>query len=257
MRHVCPNTHGQDSVNGCVCRQQFFDLTGFLVVRGVMNGQWLDDARAAVEPFYQAPVSQEVQMTEHPAMAGTPRPSCAAGNLFELPGRQGAVFHRCIDHPAIVSRLNWMLAGGSVTSTLNANLLMMSQGSVGQVIHSGVTNPTAAGHHYAYRNGRVMAGASLNVAWQLTDSPPGSGGFVISPGSHKSRWGLPHAVRWADDRSTLRAVNMEAGDVLFFLGSSVAHGAVRWEREEWRSVLLLQYQARHAAWSGRLWAPRL
>jgi hypothetical protein len=222
-----------------------------------MHGQWLEEAKASIEPFYQPPSSGEMQMPERPAMTGTPRPGCTAGNLFDLPDGRSELFRRCLDHPAVVSRLNWMLGGGAVTSTLNGSLLMMSKGSVGQVIHSGVTNPTAAGHHYAYRNGRVMTGASLNVAWQLADSPAGSGGFVVCPGSHKANWGMPQAVRWADDRSTLPEVPMEAGDVLFFLGSAVAHGAVRWEREEWRSVMPLQYQARHAAWSGRLWAPRL
>ena len=150
-----------------------------------------------------------------------------------------------------------MMGGGSQIGSNGGGLLLMDKGSVGQIIHSGNTNPTAAGHSYAFRNGRVMAGASLNVAWQLADSPPGSGGFVVCPGSHKAAWPLPDEVRWADDRSTLHEVPMRAGDVLFFLGSAVAHGAVRWEGDGWRCAMLLQYQARHAAWSGRRWAPRL
>ena len=59
---------------------------------------------------------------------------------------------------------------------------MMAEGSHGQIVHSGVTNPTAAGHSYKVRNGRIFAGASLNVAWQLSDIPANAGGFVICPG---------------------------------------------------------------------------
>lgn len=80
---------------------------------------------------------------------------------------------------------------------------------------------------------------------------------MVCSGSHKTKYPLPNAVRWADDRSTLHEVPMFAGDVLFFLGSAVAHGAVRWEHDDLRVVMLLQYQARHTAWSGRAWAPRL
>jgi hypothetical protein len=76
-------------------------------------------------------------------------------------------------------------------------------------------------------------------------------------GSHKAGYALPQAVRQADDLTTLTQPAMKAGDVILFLGSSVAHGAVRWELEGWRRVVLLQYHARHAAWSGRRWAPRL
>ena len=48
------------------------------------------------------------------------------------------------------------------------------------------------------------------------------------------------AVRQADDLTTLTQPAMKAGDVILFLGSSVAHGAVRWELEGWRRVVLLQ-----------------
>jgi ectoine hydroxylase-related dioxygenase (phytanoyl-CoA dioxygenase family) len=244
----------------------FFDLNGYLVVPRVMDAAWLAQARDAIAPQLQAssPAAadgsasavQQQLMKEHPAMAGWRRPSFSGGNLFELPDGRCDAFRRCIDHPQVVARLNWMMGGGSVTAS-SGSLLLMSRGSVGQVVHSGATNPTAAGHSYAFRNGRVMAGASLNVAWQLADSPAGSGGFVVCPGSHKAKFPVPQAVRWADDRTTLPEVPMKAGDVLFFLGSAVAHGAVRWQRDEWRCVMLLQYQAKHAAWSGRLWAPRL
>jgi hypothetical protein len=56
-----------------------------------------------------------------------------------------------------------------------------------------------------------------------------------------------------EDRATLQEVPVRAGDVLFFLGSAVAHGTRRWERDEWREVVLFAFQARHAQWSGRLW----
>ena len=59
---------------------------------------------------------------------------------------------------------------------------MMAEGSHGQIVHSGVTNPTAVGHSYKVRNGRIFAGASLNVVWQLSDIPANAGGFVICPG---------------------------------------------------------------------------
>ena len=88
----------------------FFDMKGYLVVRGVMDREWLEAAQAAVAPHLQPPDAEApIGMQEHPAMAGHPRPSFKGGNLFDLPDRADAeLFRRCLDHPAIVSRLNWV-----------------------------------------------------------------------------------------------------------------------------------------------------
>lgn len=188
----------------------YFDLHGWLVLRNVMTPEWLAAVQTAISPHIrqhapQAGEPQQLSMTEHPAMTGCPRPSFDGGDLFQLPdGAAAENFRRCIDHPAVVARLNWMMGGGSVTQS-SGGLLMMQKGSAGQIVHSGVTNPTAAGHSCnaphkltrcvrtaaasvssvrklcsnlvvfpdAFRNGRVMAGASLNVAWQFANSPAG------------------------------------------------------------------------------------
>ena len=57
----------------------------------------------------------------------------------------------------------------------------------------------------------------VNVAWQLADSPPSAGGFVVAAGSHKAQYPLPEAVRWADDRTSLREVPMQVTHLLFHL----------------------------------------
>ena len=48
---------------------------------------------------------------------------------------------------------------------------MMAEGSHGQIVHSGSTNPTTGGHSYRVQGGRILTGPSLNIAWQLSDIP--------------------------------------------------------------------------------------
>ena len=109
------------------------------------------------------------------------------------------------------------------------------------------------------QNGRILLTVSVNVEWVLTDSPAGAGGFIVSAGSHKANYPPPHGMRKAEVLDTVEQVPMEAGDVLLFLGSTVAHGALPWRRlEEPRRVALFAYQTRATAKAGRPFdGPRL
>ena len=160
----------------------WFDLNGYLVLRNVLNKQEIQAALTALESgAFSAQPSDELSLEEFPSMAGRGRPGWTGPNLMELPPPHRDVFRKMINHPAVVRRLAWMMGGGAVWDGRDVAPLQMAQGSVGQVIHSGATNPTAAGHGYEFRNGRVFAGANINIAWQLADAPTGAGGFVVAP----------------------------------------------------------------------------
>jgi hypothetical protein len=159
-----------------------FDLHGYLVLRNVLSAQEVQAALTALESgAFSAQPSDEISLQEWPAMAGRGRPGWTGPNLMELPAPHRDVFRKMIDHPAIVRRLAYMMGGGAVWDGRDIAPLQMAHGSVGQVIHSGATNPTAVGHGYQFRNGRVFAGANINIAWQLADAPAGAGGFVVAP----------------------------------------------------------------------------
>ena len=52
---------------------------------------------------------------------------------------------------------------------------------------------------------------------------------------------LPHSIRTANVRTPIRHLEMGPGDLLFFLGGTVAHGAYRWESPEPRRQALFSY----------------
>ena len=99
----------------------WFDCNGYLVIPGVMDDDWLQQARDAIEANLSQVVLRGVDhdndgslgVSEGP-LAGTGRPDLKG--LFELPDGHAAPFLRMLDHPAVIQRLNWLL--GAVRSPL-------------------------------------------------------------------------------------------------------------------------------------------
>lgn len=93
--------------------------------------------------------------------------------------------------------MQWIVGGGS--GCTSANLIVQTEGTGGQGLHNGVTNPTDDVddfqlNEFSVRNGRIST-LSINAAFQLQDSPASAGGFVAASGSHRARYAPPHAVR--------------------------------------------------------------
>ena len=92
------------------------------------------------------------------------------------------------------------------------------------------------------QNGRILTTSSMNVSWNLRETTAeDQSGFCVIPGSHKSNYPLPHSIRTANDRTPIRHLPMAAGDILFFLGGAVCHGAYRWQAKEPRRAALFSY----------------
>jgi len=84
----------------------FWDLNGYVVVRGVMDEDWLARANEAVDKFQdRIQVGSELSGGSK-SQAGTGRPLLSG--LVDLPDPYNEPFRRMIAHPAIVHRLNWM-----------------------------------------------------------------------------------------------------------------------------------------------------
>ena len=99
----------------------WFDCNGYLVIRKVMDDEWLQQARDAIEAnlgqVFLRGVGHDndgsLGVSEGP-LAGTGRPDLKG--LFELPNGHAAPFLRMLDHPPVIQRLNWLL--GAVRSPL-------------------------------------------------------------------------------------------------------------------------------------------
>ena len=232
----------------------FWDVRGYLVVRGVMDEEWLAAANRAIDAVLEMqdslPEGHPSRIEEVPEQAlrendwkwpedtsprlygeiNRPR----IGGLYQLPEPHCLAFRRMIGHPAIVKRLNWMLGYGFREST-EPMCCVYPQGTCGGSLHG--QNPGG----YTEYNGRQLV-EQTNVAWALQDESPGfgedSGGFLCVPGSHKAKYPIPKNLTTSIDLPQVYKPPLKAGDVLFFGG--VAHGTTAW-RSDWMRRTTIQF----------------
>ena len=229
----------------------FWDLNGYLVVRGVMDEQWLAEANEAVDKFQDRIVVGSELAGGSVSQAGTGRPLLSG--LLDLPAPYNAPFRRMIAHPVVVHRLNWM--GGSGYRTGGATVFCAVQGTSGHSLHDG-NEPMSPSRGYYFKNGRSYC-ETVTITWQLRDVEPGLGGFACVPGSHKTQFSTPRGIRTCDDTMGLVVQPvMKAGDVLFFMDGGCTHGALAWKNPVPRRGVLIKYQSKNSNWGGGVIDPK-
>ncbi|MYG00380.1 phytanoyl-CoA dioxygenase family protein [Candidatus Poribacteria bacterium] len=229
----------------------FWDLNGYLVVRGVMDEQWLAEANEAVDKFQDRIVVGSELAGGSVSQAGTGRPLLSG--LLDLPDPYNAPFRRMIAHPVVVQRLNWM--GSSGYRTGGATVFCAVNGTSGHALHDG-NEPMSPSRGYFFKNGRSYA-ETVTITWQLRDVEPGLGGFACVPGSHKTQYSMPRGIRTCDDTMGLVVQPvMKAGDVLFFMDGGCTHGALAWKNPIPRRGVLIKYQSKNTNWGGGVVDPQ-
>lgn len=223
----------------------FWDLNGYLVLRGVMDEAWIAAANAAIDAFEDHIVVGEELASGSKSLAGTGRPTL--GGLLQLPHPHCEPFRKMMAHPVVEHRLNWMGASGGRNG--GGTAFCSVKGSTGHALHDS-NEPLNPGRGYVYHNGRSYCEA-ITVTWQLRDVNAGDGGFACVPGSHKAFYRMPPGVRTCDDPMwVVKHVEMKAGDVLFFMDGGTTHGALAWQSEMPRRGILHKYSSRNFNRSG-------
>jgi hypothetical protein len=87
----------------------FWELNGYLILKGVMDPGWVRAANAAVDSVAHTAAASEELSGGAPGLAGGPQ--SRIGGLLDLPEPHRAPFARMLAHPVVQHRLNWM--GGS------------------------------------------------------------------------------------------------------------------------------------------------
>lgn len=226
----------------------YWDLTGFLIVRNVMDADWLRECNHVFEENRHRINYEGARKTEvggSVMMRGTGRPNLAIG---ELSAEDRDPFERMLAHPALVHRLNWMLGGHFRCDGLGS-VIATQRGGGGQILHGNgdPIYPFLNWWPYLYQNGRSYTG-QVNVAWQLHDVSETEGGFVVVPGSHHARYPLPSND--PGDPAAHKGVMhplMRAGDLLFFMGGATTHGSIAWHSDLERRCLLNAYWSKDMA----------
>jgi hypothetical protein len=208
-----------------------FDLQGFLVRRGALSAGDVAALNVAIDVLHVPPPGADI---------GSQRFS----GFLPVARR----FRDLMDHPAVLD---------VVRETCGPNVrldhvygIVMAKGTSGLSLHGGGT-PFDPAQHYRTDSGRICTGL-MAVQWALVDHPPGSGGFVCVPGSHKSAFPLPPTF----DRELAVHVPLAAGDVVIFT-EALTHGTLPWQGDRQRRTLLYKYSPGNSAYSQAPWPPEL
>jgi ectoine hydroxylase-related dioxygenase (phytanoyl-CoA dioxygenase family) len=235
----------------------FFDLTGYLIVRGALEPGEVDACNRAIDHFAD---KIAVRSLEKGSLAhGSSALEGQAGRK-ELTGMLGwpplyrEPFRKLLVHPVVVSRLN-ELSGKGFRLDHGPLLIGAESGTEGHQLH-GAGEPFSPAVWYHQQNGRIDC-RGITVAWQLADVNAGDGGFAIVPGSHKACEPTPGGVKSVEDNMGLVVQPaMKAGDVLFF-AETATHGTLPWKGKGERRSVLYKYASRAAARAvGRFFTPR-
>ena len=229
-----------------------------------MTQRWVREATAALDSNLAAgrgvwEEAGRVGPDNGSARLGGRRGRLGLMDLMELPGAEP--FHQMLAHPAVAGRLASMLgadfrfSGGQAICSPRED--EDGQATSGELLHGGALGSNPFEHPAAAQNMRhyVAVGAAgsapqtftpkVNVAWSLCDTAgPEDGGFVVLAGSTKANCPLPSDT--LDDATIhehAQHVALGRGDVLFFAGGAVCHGALPWRAVEARRTVIMQYTA--------------
>lgn len=157
----------------------------------------------------------------------------------------GSPFCALLDHPAIMPALRFLLGDGFRLDHYYG--IHLREGTGPLPLHGGNT-PYDPPEYYHFRNDRMFNGLTV-VSWNLTDTGPERGGFCCIPGSHKSNYPCPPAIRGAHWEAPCVAVPVvRAGSVLIFT-EALTHGTAPWTAPEMRRSLLFKYSPAQQSWS--------
>ncbi|MDX1681619.1 MAG: phytanoyl-CoA dioxygenase family protein [Phycisphaeraceae bacterium] len=223
----------------------FFDLHGFVIVRGALSEDELADANERIDeiiPIEPGTWHGYVQAHNYTGAEGT--------NLQQI-YEAGGTFEAMIDHPSWIEKILEFVGGEGTFDQHHGELFIdecfASIRGPGERIgmHSG--NYMASRRtKFDYRDGQFMCG-QVNVLVALNDIGPGDGPTMVIPGSHKSNFAHPGQADHDFDAShsmdgavgSIEA-HLDAGDALIFT-DSISHGSAERKNEGERRLCVYRY----------------
>lgn len=222
----------------------FWDLTGYLIVRGVLSVAEIEEVNRALDFAAAAVAARKEPTGDSEELAGSPSRWYHGENLLELPHPHCEPFRRMLAHPQVVQRLVRM-CGKGVRLDHGPQFNNAVKGTQGLILH-GAGQPHRPVVAYHHQNGSSLCNG-VTVTWNLADCPAGGGGFACVPASHKSKYAVPAGVRnCADDMGAVVQPEIRAGDILFFMDGAQTHGTHPWRNEHERRSVLFKYAGRTA-----------
>lgn len=224
----------------------FFDLRGYLVLRGALSAEEVAACNAAIDSML--PVKEEEWIGYVHGHSFGDNDGVNLQQIYEA----GEAFECLIDHPSWIDRVKCFI-GGEGTFDWNHGPLFIDENFAnvrgpGQAIglHSGGHNGIKR-IQYRFHNGRFQCG-QINILTALSDIGTGDGATMVVPGSHKSNFQHPDFERYkmqGDDASVdevegAMEVHLQAGDALLFV-DCLSHGSAKRVNPGFRRIAVYRY----------------
>ncbi len=224
----------------------FFDLNGFLVLRGALSTGEVADINAAIDALL-------------PIAPGQWKGYVHGHNYGDNDGLNlqqiyegGQAFEGLIDHPSWIDKVKYFVGGANTFDSHHGPLFIdecfANIRGPGEAIglHSGGHEGTKR-TQFRFYNGEFHCG-QINILMALTDIGPGDGATMVVPGSHKAHFPHPDAdkhhmrgeVASVDDVEGAVEVQMQAGDVLLFV-DALCHGSAERVTAGNRRIIVFRY----------------
>jgi ectoine hydroxylase-related dioxygenase (phytanoyl-CoA dioxygenase family) len=214
-----------------------FDLNGYLVLEDVLTPEEVAACNEAIDQNQdrvQRRPSDRARSRGSEALQGKVRGDLLGMLVWPKPWCQP--FRDLLSHPRIMACLLELIGEGFRLDHLYG--IVMDKGTEGHRLHGAKANSFF--NFYGFINGRIRCGVVV-VSWVLTDCGPGTGGFMVIPGSHKSNFPLPRDLdRLQSELGLARQVEAKAGSVIIF-PEALAHGALPWRADHQRRSMLYKY----------------
>lgn len=223
----------------------FFDLRGFIVLRGALTA---DEVAALHAGLDAVPITEPGEWFGY--VQGQ-RYAATDGLNFQQIYEAGEPFERLIDHPSWIEHVKTFV-GGEGTFDMNHGPLFIDE-CFANFRKKGQAIPFHGGGHtgckrtqFRMRNGKFQCG-QVNMLLALTDIGPGDGATMLVPGSHKANFEHPDVAthNWGAGKSVdgvegAVEVHMKAGDALLFV-DAIMHGSARRLNDGERRIIVQRY----------------
>ena len=245
---------GESTSIGITDRDRFFfDLNGFLILRGAIDADHLMQINDILDELMSMdpPLKTGEWVGAVHAHTYTGNEGINLQQIYEA----GQPFEWLIDNPAWIDKVKTFVGGQETFDAKHGPLFIdenfASIRGPGDAIglHSGGHTLTKR-TQYRFHNGDFGCG-QVNVLMAFNDVGPGDGATMVVPGSHKANFPHPDAGKAGivdgqsnsvDEVEGAVEVHLNAGDAVMFV-DAIMHGSARRVNEGQRRIAVYRYGA--------------
>lgn len=224
----------------------FFDLRGYIIVRGALSAAEVKDLNDAADAIPRlAPGEWYGPMQAH--TYGT-----KDGLNYQQIYEAGAPYEKLIDHPAWIEHIKTFVGGQNNFDAhhgplfIDENFINFRDPGEAIGLHSG-GDCGCKRNQYRVLNKQFMVG-QVNALIALRDVGPGDGATMVVPASHKQNFMHPDLAKHVmkpegasgDNCEGAVEVHLNAGDVLIF-ADTLMHGSAKRVNPGQRRIVVYRY----------------